>query len=127
MVVSPIGSIQPLILDSVNTRIAFGINERYYHGLHNVWCTDVRDIRRTRIRKADRRIFEVALSHLNLDADSAWMIGDSLERDVFRAKALGMKTVWVNRTGAKNEELTVADLVVSDLLQVVNAFRRRHD
>jgi hypothetical protein len=38
-------STQPLILYSVNTRLSFGINERYYKGLHYVWCTDVFDSR----------------------------------------------------------------------------------
>jgi len=36
----------PLILYSVNTRLAWGINEQYYSGTHFVWCTDVFDARR---------------------------------------------------------------------------------
>ena len=34
----------PLILYSVNTYLAWWINENYYGGRHYVWCTDVFDV-----------------------------------------------------------------------------------
>jgi hypothetical protein len=35
----------PLILYSVNTYLAFMLNERYYDGKHYVWCSEVFDAR----------------------------------------------------------------------------------
>ncbi len=35
----------PLVLYSVNTYLAFMINERYYEGKHYVWCSEVFDAR----------------------------------------------------------------------------------
>jgi len=35
----------PLILYSVNTYLAYAINERYYDRVHYVWCSEVFDAR----------------------------------------------------------------------------------
>jgi len=36
----------PLVLYSTNAYVAYMINERYYNGLHYVWCSEVFDARR---------------------------------------------------------------------------------
>jgi putative hydrolase of the HAD superfamily len=51
--------------------------------------------------KPDTRIFELSLSRLNLSPEQTWMIGDNLVRDIQPAKALGMRTVWLNREAKK--------------------------
>jgi putative hydrolase of the HAD superfamily len=44
--------------------------------------------------KPDPAIFEFALTHLDVPASAAVMVGDSLERDMKGAAQLGMRTVW---------------------------------
>lgn len=76
--------------------------------------------------KPDSRIYELVLSLLGVKPESAWNIGDSLERDIFGAKAIGMKTVWVNRHGMSKDESIVPDLEVSNLGELVATIRELH-
>lgn len=52
-----------------------------------------------RAYKPRPRIFEAALARLRVDPAEAVHVGDSLTADVEGAARLGMRTVWVNRTG----------------------------
>ncbi len=45
--------------------------------------------------KPDPAIFRAALERLQLPAEKAVCVGDSFERDVIPARALGMKTIWL--------------------------------
>ncbi len=65
--------------------------------------------------KPDHRIFELVLSRLETDAENTWMVGDSLERDIAGAQALGMKTVRINRNNNPQNPLIVPDIEVSGL------------
>ena len=47
--------------------------------------------------KPDPAVFQYALSLAGCAPEEAVMIGDRLDNDVFPAKALGMKTVWLRR------------------------------
>jgi putative hydrolase of the HAD superfamily len=49
-------------------------------------------------RKPDRRLFQTALDALQVDPSQAIFIGNDRFRDVFGAKQLGMKTVWIGNT-----------------------------
>ncbi|MBR6186555.1 MAG: HAD-IA family hydrolase [Clostridia bacterium] len=49
------------------------------------------------LKKPDPAIFYLALDRANVRPGEAVMIGDRLDNDVFPAKALGMKTVWVRQ------------------------------
>jgi putative hydrolase of the HAD superfamily len=49
--------------------------------------------------KPDARIFRRALDLAETGAEEAVMIGDSLERDIAGARALGIRTVWMRRYG----------------------------
>ena len=72
--------------------------------------------------KPDSRIYRLVLSRLSANPESAWNIGDSLERDIAGAKAIGMKTVWVNRHRVSRDESIVPDLEVTNLEQLVTSF-----
>ncbi|MDE7298848.1 MAG: HAD family hydrolase [Lachnospiraceae bacterium] len=50
-----------------------------------------------RCMKPDRRLFEIALEEAGCRAPQAVMVGDRLDNDIFPAKALGMKTIWVRQ------------------------------
>ncbi len=51
--------------------------------------------------KPEPRIFLHAIEQLGIEPEDAMMIGDSLQQDVYGAKNIGMKGVWINR---KNEK-----------------------
>lgn len=81
--------------------------------------------------KPDHRIYQLALTRLGAKPKSTWNIGDSLERDVLGAKAVGIRAVWVNRHGISRDESIVPDLEVSNLGQLVatfvpNSYRHSH-
>ena len=44
-------------------------------------------------RKPDRRLFEVTLAGMGLDAEDVVFVGNDMYRDIFGAGQLGMKTV----------------------------------
>lgn len=64
-------------------------------------------------RKPDSRIFEVALNHLNLEASQTIMIGDSLEKDIAGARALGMNTIWLSLNSSS--DLTQSNVQPSNI------------
>ncbi|MCL2023853.1 MAG: HAD family hydrolase [Oscillospiraceae bacterium] len=47
--------------------------------------------------KPDLRIFEMALQQAQCAPENAVMIGDRLDNDIFPAKKLGMKTIWIRQ------------------------------
>ena len=49
--------------------------------------------------KPDPRVYQLALSRLNLAARNAWMAGDNLEWDVAAPQQLGLFTIWIDRQG----------------------------
>ena len=66
--------------------------------------------------KPKPEIFRLTIDRLDADESSAAMIGDSLARDVAGAASVGVKSVWVNRTGRKRADgFPVPDLEVTDL------------
>jgi putative hydrolase of the HAD superfamily len=69
--------------------------------------------------KPDRRIFEFVSSHLKVSPYDTWMVGDSLERDIAGAQALGIYAVWINRQGIKNDSKIIPDMEISSLDQLM--------
>jgi HAD superfamily hydrolase (TIGR01549 family) len=49
--------------------------------------------------KPDPGIFRVALERVDCCAEEAVMIGDSWQSDILGARQLGMRAIWLNRTG----------------------------
>src|SRR5258706_9411760 len=47
------------------------------------------------LKKPDPKLFGLALERLKLPAESVAFVGDSFERDILPAKAVGMKTFWL--------------------------------
>jgi putative hydrolase of the HAD superfamily len=48
--------------------------------------------------KPDLRIYQLALSRLDVTPRDAWMVGDNLEWDVAAPQKLGLVGIWVDRT-----------------------------
>jgi putative hydrolase of the HAD superfamily len=48
-------------------------------------------------KKPDRSIYEHLIAQLNIDPNQSWFIGDDPKADIWGAKQLGFKTIWVER------------------------------
>lgn len=69
--------------------------------------------------KPDPRVFKAACEHLGLESRSVLHIGDHPIQDILGAARIGMRTVWINRTGADWGEEHSADHEVTSLEQVL--------
>jgi len=63
------------------------------------------------IYKPDRRIFEVLLARLGMEAHRTLYVGDSQEMDVAGAKSAGMRSAWVRRNG-EGDPATAPDVSI---------------
>jgi FMN hydrolase / 5-amino-6-(5-phospho-D-ribitylamino)uracil phosphatase len=70
--------------------------------------------------KPDARMFQAACEHLGLMPAQVLHIGDHPVQDILGAARVGMKTVWLNRDGARWEESDGADHEVSSLERVLD-------
>lgn len=61
------------------------------------------------ISKPDERIYLKALEMAGCLAENAVMIGDRLDNDIFPAKKLGMKTIWIKQGFAIYQNPTNSD------------------
>jgi len=86
-----------------------------FHGIQGVFmalqCSE--DVR---AYKPHPSIFEKILESLSVTPAEAMQVGDTLSEDVLGAQLIGMRTVWVNRSGqARNMKLPVPDYEIKDL------------
>ena len=68
-----------------------------------------------RVRKPDRRIFEIAAREAGCPLDELLHVGDSYENDVLGAHGAGAKTVWLNREGMESNVGIRADAEITTL------------
>jgi putative hydrolase of the HAD superfamily len=59
------------------------------------------------------------LKELGTDASDALFVGDSLLDDIWGPQQIGIKTCWVNRNGAKYENIK-PDFQVNNLTEIIN-------
>jgi putative hydrolase of the HAD superfamily len=62
------------------------------------------------VPKPDARIYQVALTRLDAEAAQTVMVGDNWQADVVGALAVGIRPLWLNRTGAARPLPHVAEL-----------------
>lgn len=80
--------------------------------------------------KPSLKIFELALSRINVPSDRILHVGQSVYHDVIPAQSLGLATVWVNRPsprtglGAVKAAEGNPDLEVASLAELAAAARR---
>jgi putative hydrolase of the HAD superfamily len=66
--------------------------------------------------KPNPKLFQMALERLAVTPDQCVMIGDSLSRDIGGARAVGIRTIWVNRfEGTIADHHPTPDLELIDL------------
>lgn len=82
---------------------------------HSLNPTGVFTSEDARSYKPRRELFELALKSTGFCAEQVVHIGDSLSSDVNGASAVGINTIWVNRSG---REVPVGICAVSNLLEV---------
>ena len=77
--------------------------------------------------KPSLKLFELALSRINVPAHRVLHVGQSIYHDVIPAQALGLATVWVNRpsarpgVGAVKAAEANPDLTVSSIAELASA------
>ena len=84
-----------------------------YHNLHPAGVFTSEDAKSYKPRK---ELFELALKRTGLKADEVIHIGDSVSSDVKGASSVGIKTLWLNRSG-KNVPQGVES--ISSLLDLI--------
>lgn len=76
------------------------------------------------VAKPEPEIFEHALARVGAAAPDAVMLGDAWSADVEGARRLGIRPVWLNRSGAASPDPTVAEVAalhpLDDVLPVVS-------
>lgn len=50
-----------------------------------------------KIMKPDIKLFQIALEQSGYNASETVMVGDRLDNDIFPAKTIGMKTIWIKQ------------------------------
>ncbi len=78
------------------------------------------------VAKPEPEIFLRALSCAECEPHKAVMIGDRLDNDIYPAKKLGMKTVWIKQgIAAYQKPLSdncIADFTVNSLTEIIDIF-----
>lgn len=72
------------------------------------------------VAKPDKRIFDVACAKLDLPPHEVLHVGDDPQLDVIGARDAGLRTAWINRTGATWSHGAGPDIVVHDLAELVD-------
>ena len=67
------------------------------------------------VNKPQPQMFEAILAKLGVQAPEAVLVGNSLVADVAGAQNVGIRTVWLNRTGKENRTETVPDAEILGL------------
>jgi putative hydrolase of the HAD superfamily len=66
-------------------------------------------------RKPDRRLFQIALDRLGINAENALYVGNDMYRDVHGAGRVGMRTVLVDSDqGRRSYRDCVPDFTIRD-------------
>lgn len=65
--------------------------------------------------KPDRRIFKHALADLGTEPAATLHVGDSYERDVCAARAIGLRTAWLVPAAKRPQHDASADLIIASL------------
>lgn len=76
------------------------------------------------IMKPDIKLFQIALEQSGFNASETVMVGDRLDNDIFPAKSIGMKTIWIKQgfggmQNPKTEEY-FPDTEITNLNELLN-------
>lgn len=74
------------------------------------------------VRKPDPRIFQLGVDALGLQPQEVVVVGDSIDKDIVPAHAIGCQTVWYEGEpwdASAAVDRTVPDLIINDLEQLL--------
>jgi HAD superfamily hydrolase (TIGR01549 family) len=75
------------------------------------------------IMKPDIKLFQIAVEQSGHDASETVMVGDRLDNDIFPAKTIGMKTIWIKQGfgGMQNPKTDeyISDTVIANLSELL--------
>jgi len=75
------------------------------------------------VRKPDPQIFRLGINALKISAAHIAVIGDSYDKDIVPAAAVGCRTVWLKNIGWKEYAgKETADAVISDFSELKTIF-----
>lgn len=100
------------ILSALSARFKIGVVSNFYGNLDRILdeagflglIGALADSTRLGIFKPDPGIFQAALRQLQVGADEAVMVGDSLDKDCIPAHNAGLATVWLNTSGSDSRD-----------------------
>lgn len=76
-----------------------------------------------KIMKPDVKLFQIAVEQSGYNASETIMVGDRLDNDIFPAKTIGMKTIWIKQGfgGMQNPrtEEYLSDMEIHDLSELL--------
>jgi putative hydrolase of the HAD superfamily len=76
------------------------------------------------VAKPDPALFEVVFAQAGIGPDALVHVGDALEYDVAGARAAGVRAVWLNRHGARNESGVEPDHEIRSLAELPTLLER---
>jgi putative hydrolase of the HAD superfamily len=75
-------------------------------------------------RKPSVEIFKHALQHLGVNAEEAVFVGDTIDADIRGPKAVGMRTIYIERRPQKEAETACPDQTIKNLKQLPKAIEK---
>ncbi len=75
-------------------------------------------------RKPYPEIFQLALQRLNVAAQEAMFVGDTVDADIQGPQQVGMKTVYIDRRPQKELETTTPDQTIKSLRELSAAIQK---
>ena len=105
------------VLDRLRHRFRLGVISNFYGNVERIlseagmaaWLSVIVDSNRAGVSKPDPRIFALALERLDCAPREAMYAGDSFEKDVVAARAVGWHTAWV--IGSQSPRCPAPELV----------------
>lgn len=77
----------------------------------------------THQKKPEKLPFEKVMELLQMKPEEVLMVGDSVERDINGAKAIGMKTAIANYGAKEKSETNKADYVINDIFELLDILK----
>lgn len=87
---------------------------------HNINVNKIYTSEDARSYKPRRELFEYALNDSGLNTEEVIHIGDSISSDIIGASALGIKTLWINRSGRIVPERVSSITRLTDVFEYIN-------
>jgi putative hydrolase of the HAD superfamily len=111
------------VLADLSLHYRLGVVSNFYGNVERILTdagiapllTVIADSNRVGWMKPDRRIFDHALAALDTPPAAVLHVGDSYERDVRAAHALGLRTAWLTPTRPPAPADPIADAVIASL------------